>query len=61
MQLQQGDLVVLKGTSAHGIVVRVGSENLFQSADKDSLVNILWHGNSHSRWVMSSSLAKVNL
>lgn len=60
MQLQQGDLVLLKGTNAHGIILRVASESLFEADKKDSLINILWHGNSHPRWVMSSSLAKVN-
>ena len=60
MQLQQGDLVMLKGTSAYGIVLRVASESLFEADKIDSLIKILWHGNSSSRWVMSSSLAKVN-
>mgnify|MGYP001162452850 CR=1 FL=1 len=61
MQLQQGDLVLLKGTSAYGIIIRVASESLFEADKVDSLVNVLWHGNHRSRWVMSSSLAKVNV
>ena len=60
MRLEQGDLVLLKGTNAHGIILRVSSESIFKSDKKDSLINILWHGNSSPRWVMSSSLAKVN-
>ena len=34
MQLQQGDLVLLRGTNDHGIVIRVASKNLFE-ADKE--------------------------
>ena len=60
MQLQQGDLVLFRGTNIYGIVLRVASESLFEADKKDSLINILWHGNPHPRWVMSSSLAKVN-
>ena len=60
MQLQQGDLVLRKDTSAYGIVLRVASESIFKEDKKDSLINILWHGNCSPRWVMSSSLAKVN-
>lgn len=60
MQLQQGDLVTLKGINAHGIVLRVVSESLFEADKKDSLINILWHGVDSPRWVMSSSLVKVN-
>ena len=61
MQLQQGDLVLLRGTNDHGIVIRVASKNLFEADKEDSLVNIIWHGSSKPRWVMASSLAKVNL
>ena len=63
MHFTQGDLVLLKGVGdhgPHGIVVSVATESLFETDKKDTLMSVLWHGNSSPRWVMGSSLAKVN-
>lgn len=61
MRLGQGDLVLLEGTGLHGIVIRTTSEQVFQGDKPDGLVNVLWHAGNGPRWVMSSSLVKVNV
>ena len=61
MKFQQGDLVLHKKQGIHGIVVRLGSQDIFQTDKSDSLVNVLWHtADSRPRWVMGSSLVKAN-
>jgi|5B_taG_2_1085324.scaffolds.fasta_scaffold165910_2 hypothetical protein len=60
MHFRQGDLVLLKDTNAHGVVISVASESLFEADKKDILMSVLWHGVSSPRWVMGSALAKVS-
>ena len=60
MHFRQGDLVLHKAANTHGVVISVASESLFEVDKKDALMSVLWHGNSSPKWVMGSSLAKVN-
>lgn len=61
MRLVQGDLVLLKGMDIHGIVIKTTSEQIFQGDKAEGLVSVLWHAGNSPRWVMSSTLTKVNV